>query len=324
MSMITVYNLSHQYDGNPVVHNVSFAVEKGEIFGLLGPNGAGKSTIVNILITLLKNKAGTVLIDGLDLKEKQDLIRRRLGVIFQDPSLDERLTAYENLYFHARLYHVPRRRMKERIEEVLHRVDLCARRHDPVSKFSGGMKRRLEIARGILHEPAILFLDEPTRGLDPQNRRRIWDDINELRQRDKLTVFLTTHSMAEAETCDRIAIVDRGRMIASDTPAHLKKRVGGDLIVLRTDDNVGVRRVIQEGFQVEVLLEQDALKIAGADSAAFLPRLFDACSAKIIAVDVKKPTLEDVFIKLTGREIRDTEAGAGERLKNMVRTRRLK
>ncbi|SEM11970.1 ABC-2 type transport system ATP-binding protein [Syntrophus gentianae] len=224
--MISVERVSHSFNGHPALNNLSFRVAPGECFGLLGPNGAGKSTLINILVTLLQPDSGSVAINGWPLETEAAKIRSSIGVLFQDSSLDERLTAYENLYFHAMFYHVPPREAPQRIAGLLALIGLADRSHDLVITFSGGMKRRLEIARSILHHPRVLLLDEATVGLDPQARRRIWDYIATLRRTYSLTVLLTTHYLEEAEICDRIAILDKGAVIACDTPARLKELHG--------------------------------------------------------------------------------------------------
>ena len=220
--MIRIEGVTHAFNGYKALNNLSFHVEPGECFGLLGPNGAGKSTLINILVTLLQPDSGAVVINGWPLATEPAKIRSSIGVLFQDSSLDERLTAYENLYFHAMFYHVPPSEVPQRIAALLEMVGLSDRNNDLVITFSGGMKRRLEIARSILHRPQILLLDEATVGLDPQARRRIWDYLAELRRNRQLTVLLTTHYLEEAEICDRIAILDHGAVIACDTPARLK------------------------------------------------------------------------------------------------------
>ena len=224
MPIIEVEHLVKRFGGTAAVDDVSFAVEPGELFAFLGPNGAGKTTTINILCTLLAPTSGTTRVAGFDCLRQPTQVRARIGIIFQDPSLDERLTAWENLLFHAMIYHVPRRERRERIEQVLAMVELTDRRSTIVKRFSGGMKRRLEIARGLLHRPTLLFLDEPTIGLDPQTRRRLWAFIGRLRQESQMTIFLTTHYLEEAEVCDRVAIMDHGRLVALDTPAVLKQR----------------------------------------------------------------------------------------------------
>lgn len=221
--MINVEGVTHSFNGYKALDNLSFHVHPGECFGLLGPNGAGKSTLINILVTLMQPDSGTVTISGWPLATEPAKIRSAIGVLFQDSSLDERLTAYENLYFHAMFYHVPSREAVKRIAVLLEMVGLAGRSHDLVITFSGGMKRRLEIARSILHHPQILLLDEATVGLDPQARRRIWDYLSELRRNQQLTVLLTTHYLEEAEICDRIAVLDHGAIIACDSPARLKE-----------------------------------------------------------------------------------------------------
>ena len=220
--MIEVDHLVKRYDEVVAVDDLSFSVEPGELFGFLGPNGAGKTTTISILCTLLAPTSGHTRVAGFDCLRQPRDVRTQIGIIFQDPSLDERLTAWENLLFHAMIYHVPARERRARIEAVLAMVDLSDRRDTIVKKFSGGMKRRLEIARGLLHRPKILFLDEPTIGLDPQTRRRMWEFIHSLRADHQITLFLTTHYMEEAEACDRVAIIDHGRLVALGTPAALK------------------------------------------------------------------------------------------------------
>jgi len=224
MSIIEVEHLVKRYDGTVAVDDLSFTVEPGELFGFLGPNGAGKTTTINVLCTLLAPTAGSTRVAGFDCQRQPTSVRTQIGIIFQDPSLDERLTAWENLLFHAMIYHVPARQRRARIDAVLEMVGLADRRQTIVRQFSGGMKRRLEIARGLLHHPRVLFLDEPTLGLDPQTRRRLWECLAALRRDHRLTLFLTTHYLEEAEVCDRVAIIDHGRLVALDTPALLKQR----------------------------------------------------------------------------------------------------
>jgi ABC-2 type transport system ATP-binding protein len=219
---ITVDGLTRKFGGLTAVDNISFTVNEGEVFGFLGPNGAGKTTTINMLCTLLKPTAGKAMVSGHDVTREPNLVRKDIGIIFQDPSLDDRLKAEDNLRFHGYLYHMAKKDIEQRIPEVLKLVELYDRRKDMVRKFSGGMKRRLEIARGLMHCPAILFLDEPTIGLDPQTRAHIWDYVLKMRKDASLTVFMTTHYMQEAEVCDRVAIMDNGKIIALDTPKNLK------------------------------------------------------------------------------------------------------
>lgn len=221
---ITVKNLSKHFGRTIAVDTISFAVEKAEVFGFLGPNGAGKTTTINILCTLLIPTSGEAIVNGFNVVHSPNEVRRSIGIIFQDPSLDERLTAYENLNFHGMIYHLPSGVRKRRIEEVLDMVGLYSKKDRIVRTFSGGMKRRLEIARGLMHSPEVLFLDEPTTGLDPQTRKYIWDYILELSQKEKISVFLTTHYMDEAEICRRVGIIDHGKIVDLDTPEALKNK----------------------------------------------------------------------------------------------------
>src|SRR6266516_3167746 len=237
MNIIHVENLIKKFGTITAVDNIQLNVESGQMFGFLGPNGAGKSTTIKILATLLRPTAGKAVVAGFDVLTNPNEVRRSIGLVFQDQSLDDRLTAQENLWFHAMLYDLPSSVFVERANDVLRLVDLLDRRHSLVRTYSGGMKRRLEIARGLLHHPKVLFLDEPTIGLDPQTRRHIWQYLMKLRQQEGVTMFMTTHYMEEAEHCDRIAVIDHGKIVALDTPEHLKGLVGGDIISVRTSDN---------------------------------------------------------------------------------------
>ncbi|HEY6010506.1 MAG TPA: ATP-binding cassette domain-containing protein, partial [Nitrospirota bacterium] len=259
MSIINVNNLSKKFKSLTAVDGISFSVNEGEVFGFLGPNGAGKSTTINILCTLLSPTSGGARIAGYDCVKDPDQVRSAIGLIFQDTTLDTGLTAYENLKFHAYLYNLDRKLTERRIDEMLAVVELRNRKHDLIKNFSGGMKRRLEIARGLLHYPRVLFLDEPTLGLDPQTRNTIWDFINTLRTREKITVFMTTHYMEEAENCDRIAIIDHGKIIAEDTPAALKQVVQGDVIHLVTEDNQRAISEIQLLFRISAREENGGI-----------------------------------------------------------------
>ncbi len=331
--MIDVRNLSYSFDGNlpDAVADVSFTVEKGSVFGLLGPNGAGKSTVVNILVTLLAPGSGTVAIGGYRAPENTNRIRELIGVVFQDPSLDDRLTACENLRYHAELYHVPRSEIARRVEESLERVKLRERRHDTVSRFSAGMKRRLEIARSMMHEPRVLVLDEPTAGLDPQSRRDFWEHVRRLKEDSGLTVMLTTHYTEEAEICDSIAVMNHGRIVALDTPERLKKDRCRDVIVIQARNPESVRRAIETYLRTLIPERPEIVELSGnsievrvRDSSAFLPLLIDAVGPGMITgMRIKTATIEDAFIDLTGKDLRDLECGNPERLRNTVRSRRL-
>jgi len=305
MSIITVDNLSKKFKSLTAVDGISFEVNEGEVFGFLGPNGAGKTTTISILCTLLSPTGGSAAIAGFDCANRPDDVRRSIGLIFQDTTLDAGLTAYENLKFHAYLYNLDRRLTETRIDEMLGVVELQGRKHDLIKNFSGGMKRRLEIARGLLHYPRVLFLDEPTLGLDPQTRNTIWDFINRLRKQETITVFMTTHYMEEAENCDRIAIIDAGKIIAIDTPARLKEMVHGDVIHLVTADNQGASAEIRRTFNIEAREENGGLALEVEKGDEFIPRLLHGLTVRTLSVSLKKPTLNDVFLKLTGRTIRE-------------------
>lgn len=322
--IVQVDKLVKKYGDIVAVDQVSFNVEAGEIFGFLGPNGAGKTTTINVLCTLIKPTSGTAYLNGFDVAKHPNQVRQSIGLVFQDPSLDERLTAMENLQFHAMIYNVPRAVRQRRFEEVLCMVELYDRRNDVVKTFSGGMRRRLEIARGLLHHPKVLFLDEPTIGLDPQTRAHIWQYILTLRERENLTIFLTTHYMDEAAVADRIAIIDHGKIVALDTPDRLKAQVGGDVVSLRTiDDGRAAAEIRQRyGFDVRVNGNGQGLSFEVPNGEEFIPRLItDLRAITINSISLRRPTLDDVFLKLTGRQIRDAEAGEREVVRAMMRGR---
>ena len=318
-SAIEVSGLTKRFKGLVAVDRVSFAVESGEVFGFLGPNGAGKTTTVRMLTTLSRPSAGQARVAGYDTVREHDSVRRSIGIIFQDPSLDDRLTAWENLRFHAMIYRVPRREVKDRIARALTWMQLEDRARDLVRNFSGGMKRRLEICRGLLHAPRVLFLDEPTLGLDPQTRSRIWGRLLELRQEQDVTLFLTTHYMDEAENCDRIAIIDHGRIVALDTPEALKASVRGDVVRVVTADDELARIEIAERFGIRAGTDSGGLVLEVEDGAGFVPRLVRGLPVLVRSVSVHPPTLDDVFLKLTGHEIRDSEASEHDKLRSRMR-----
>ncbi|MFC1663361.1 ATP-binding cassette domain-containing protein [Patescibacteria group bacterium] len=320
MNVIEVKNLSRQFKELFAVDGVSFDVKQGEIFGFLGPNGAGKTTTINMLITLLKPTSGQALVDGHDIQQAKDKVRSSIGIIFQDPSLDDKLTAKENLKFHAWLYNLSGKKAETRINEMLKIVELENRQKDLIETYSGGMKRRLEIARGLLHYPKVLFLDEPTIGLDPQTRARIWDYIIKLRQQEDITMFMTTHYMDEAEYCDRIAIMDKGKIIALDTPENLKDTVGGDVITLKTDDNQKATQEIKDKFNLTATAKDGEILITKDGGEEFIPQLFSRLTVGVKRVDIHQPTLNDVFLKLTGREIREEEATNKDKMKQQYNT----
>ena len=322
MAMIDVDKVRKTFDETVAIDEVSFKVHEGEVFGFLGPNGAGKTTTINILCTLLKPTAGEATLNGYDVVKSPHDVRSSIGIVFQDPSLDERLTARENLNFHALIYNVPKEKREERINKMLDLVDLASRQNDIVRTFSGGMKRRLEIGRGLLHFPKVLFLDEPTLGLDPQTRHHIWEYLHELREKEKITIFLTTHYMDEAENCDRVAIIDHGKIVALDTPSELKKSIGGDTVSLKTKDNIKAAKEIEASLKLQVIVDEDAIFIKTANGESLLPKLIDNLTIPINSVSVHRPTLEDVFLHLTGRQMRDEQGSAMESMRSHVRALR--
>ncbi len=313
MSIIRVEDLVKRYNGIEAVKGVSFEVNDGETFGFLGPNGAGKTTTINILCTLLGFDSGSAFVNGCDCRTEQHRVRSSIGLVFQEITLDNELTAYENLKFHCYMYDMEKRLAEARIEEILEVVGLRERRDDAVRKFSGGMKRRLEIARGLLHRPRVLFLDEPTLGLDPQTRIHIWEFIRKLKKTEGNTVFMTTHYMEEAEACDRVAIIDNGSIIACARPEELKMSLKGDTVNIRTADDARACSEIEGKFGLKAKKLEDGLSLLVEGGDKFIPRLFERLDTEILSVNLKKPTLEDVFINLTGREIRDDGAPARHR-----------
>ena len=304
------------------MQGVDFEVHAGETFGFLGPNGAGKSTTINMLCTLLRPTGGRAEVAGYDIVTQRNDVRREIGLVFQDTTLDTYLTAAQNLRFHGQLYGVPAARLETRMRQVLELVGLWDRRDKDVATFSGGMKRRLEIARGLLHSPRVLFLDEPTVGLDPQTRASIWEYLNELRHQEDLTIFLTTHYMDEAEHCDRIAIMDAGQIVALDTPQALKAAIGTDRIRLETDDAEAAAAAIKRQFGLEASSKGDVLELHVPDGERFVPRLLADLGVAVRSVSVTRPTLDDVFMTYTGRTIRDAEANPGSEMAAMFRGRR--
>jgi ABC-2 type transport system ATP-binding protein len=317
---IHVEGLEKRFGDVHAVRGVGFEVYAGETFGFLGPNGAGKSTTINMLCTLLRPTAGRATVAGFDVVAQRDDVRREIGLVFQDTTLDGYLSAAQNLRFHGQLYGVPSEQLEVRMRQVLELVGLWERRDKDVQTFSGGMKRRLEIARGLLHSPRVLFLDEPTVGLDPQTRASIWEYLDELRRQEDLTIFLTTHYMDEAEHCDRIAIMDAGQIVALDTPQALKGAIGTDRIRLVTTDDEAAAAAIAERFGLETSVKADGLVLQVADGESFVPRLLADLGIPVRSVSVSRPTLDDVFMAYTGRTIRDAE-GAGPQIPAMFRAR---
>lgn len=322
MDVIEASNIVKRFGELEAVKGVSFTVKEGEIFGFLGPNGAGKTTTINILCTLLKPTAGQAKVNGHDVIKERSQVRQSIGLVFQEPALDDYLTAEQNLRFHGYAYGVPRNVLEPRLKELLEMMELWDRRKGKISTYSGGMKRRLEIARGLLHHPRVLFLDEPTLGLDPQTRRRIWDYIHDLRKRENLAIFMTTHYMDEAENCDRIAIIDYGRTVALDTLEKLKDGVGGDVISIKTEDNEAAVRLLEGQYKFKPSIENGIVSFTVSHGEEFLPGFVSGFPLRLISIGLRRPTLEDVFLKLTGRNIREQEVDSIQQMKNMARMRR--
>jgi ABC-2 type transport system ATP-binding protein len=320
--IISVENLTKTFDGITAVNDISFKVEEGTIFGFLGPNGAGKTTTINILCTLLSPTSGSAFIAGHDCTKESSVVRKSIGIVFQDTTLDKDLTAYENLIFHAYLYNVAKNEMRDRVDNVLRFVDLYDRKDDLVKKFSGGMKRRLEVARGLIHRPRVLFLDEPTLGLDPQSRTNLWEFIAELPDRHNVTIFMTTHYMEEAEVCDRIAIIDKGKIIAMGTPDELKKTVGGDVVSIMTTDNINAKKEIERLFGFDVSEKEKELYMTCSKGDTCIPEIIRTIGEKVLSVRVQRPTLNDVFLKLTGKTIREEEVSLNDSIKESIRAYR--
>jgi ABC-2 type transport system ATP-binding protein len=310
---VSARGLSKRYGTITAVDAVDLDVIAGETFGFLGPNGAGKSTTIGMLCTLVSPTSGSARVAHHDVVRERDEVRRSIGLVFQDTTLDGYLTAAQNLRFHAELYGIPRASVPDRLERVLTMVGLWDRRDSLVATFSGGMKRRLEIARGLMHLPRVLFLDEPTIGLDPQTRSSIWGYLYELQRDSDITIFLTTHYMDEAEYCDRIAIIDRGRIIALDTPGALKASVGHDRIQIQTADDHAAIAALRDRFGIDATTAEGAVMFGVVGGEEFVPRLFAELGVQIRSVSVSRPSLDDVFMSYTGKTIRDAEQKSSDR-----------
>ncbi len=315
---IEVSGLTKRYGEVDAVRGIDLAVYPGETFGFLGPNGAGKTTTIKILCTLANATSGTAKVAGLDTATQRDAVRRNIGLVFQDTTLDGYLTAEQNLRFHAEMYGVPKDALMARMRQVLDMVGLWDRKDSLVSTFSGGMQRRLEIARGLLHAPHVLFLDEPTVGLDPQTRSSIWAYINELKGREDITIFLTTHYMDEAEHCDRIAIIDHGQIVAIDTPEALKASVGKDRVQIHTADDRAAIAALARTFGIDAAIHEGAVTFPVQAGEQFVPRLFSELRIPIRSVSVSRPSLDDVFMSYTGKTIRDAEASGTDAMRQMA------
>ena len=319
METIVTSKLTKKYGSLVAVNGIDLTVNKGEIFGLLGPNGAGKTTTLMMLSSLLKSTSGTAYINGFDVLTQASRVRESIGMVFQDPSSDPVLTAYENLKLHALLYDVPMKSINSKIDEVLKLVDLDKRKNDIVKTFSGGMRRRMEIARGLLHQPHVFFLDEPTLGLDPQTRDHIWQYIKDLAQKIEMTIVLTTHYMEEAEKlCHRIAIIDHGNIVALDTPQNLIRGLGGDTVMLRGD--LQIEKLKSLPFVKEIREGENGCRLSVENSGKNLQELL--CTAgSVDFVEVHSPDLNDVFLHYTGRAMREEEGDATDFMRNMSRAR---
>ncbi len=327
MIAIRTEALTKEYDGLKAVDDVSLEIEEGELFGLLGPNGAGKTTLVHMLATVTSPTSGSAEVAGKGIGEDPTAVRSSIGIIFQDPSSDEQLTGRENLDFHGRMYGIPKERRERRTQELLEMVDLEDRAEDLVKEYSGGMRRRLELARGFLHKPEILFLDEPSLGLDPQTRRKIWDYIQKLNDAEGVTMVLTTHYMEEADyLCGRVGIIDHGEIIALDTPENLKSELGGDVINLEAEEKEKAAELLEDVDSVKkIKLTDEGLQLSVDDGKGSIPRVLTIAQnngVRIKSVGLRTPTLEDVFIHHTGRRIREEKAGAKERERMKRRAQR--
>lgn len=314
---IEVEGAVKRYGRTTALDGVDLRVEQGAFYALLGPNGAGKTTLVHILCTIHRPDAGRARIDGWDVVRRPVRARRSLGVVFQEPSVDDRLTVRENLDFHGLIYGVPRALRRRRVPELLELVELADWRDKLVRSLSSGMKRRLEIARALVHDAHVLVLDEPTVGLDVQSRERIWEHVGRLRRERSLTVVVTTHYIEEVEACDRVCIIDGGRILAEDTPEALKERSGRELVRVRPRDGAGREALLAELGDAVVSAEGDI--VAASAGPAFVERLLDRCAPHIRELSVERPSLQSVFLALTGRELRDREAGARERTRQFGR-----
>ncbi len=303
--LVQIENLTHSYDGRPALRGVGFSVYAGEIFGILGPNGGGKTTLFRILATLFQAGGGRALVAGFDVAQQPQQVRSRLGVVFQSPSVDGKLTVAENLQHQGRLYGLHGALLEQRLTGLLQRFGLQERRHELVENLSGGLRRRVELAKGLLHHPAILLLDEPSTGLDPGARKDLWDLLRSLQNGESVTALLTTHLLEEAEKCDRLAILDAGRLIALGTPEELKARIGGDVIMLNSAQPELLRQRCRELFQIEATLVDGRLRLERAHGHEFVPKLIEAFPGMITSLTIGKPTLEDVFIKETGHQFWD-------------------
>ena len=308
--IIEVKDFVKQYGKFTAVKNINFTVDEGSVFAFLGPNGAGKSTTINTLCTIFEKTSGTLLIDGKDVSTQKNEVRKSIGVVFQDSTLDKKMTVEENLKMHCVFYKVPKSEVEERIKFVLELVDLLEWRKKPVASLSGGMKRRVEIARGLMHYPKVLFLDEPTTGLDPQTRAHVWEYILRLQKEKNITIFLTTHYMDEAEICGKVAIMDDGHIIAHDTPFGLKKAYTKDRAYITTGNPAALESLL-DSHGVHYEKREKYHRVDMGEVPEFL-QILSECRADISDIEIRKGTLNDVFLEITGREIREADASASK------------
>jgi ABC-2 type transport system ATP-binding protein len=305
---IETRHLTKAYNHFKAVDSIDITVDNGEIFGLLGPNGAGKTTTVSMLCTILKPTSGSAFVNGFDIVKQANQVRKSIGIVFQDPSVDDRLTGRENLYMHANLYGVPASEQKERIDRILKLIELEDRANDLLRTYSGGMRRRLELGRGLIHYPKVLFLDEPTVGLDPQTRDHIWKYIKELKETHDITVVLTTHYMDEADRLsDRIAIMDHGKVVVLDTPSKLKETLEGDVVTVRANQIDELSKLVSKWLGLKTRIIDGTLEITVPNAQAAMPRIMEIATQNSIYVESllsRGPNLEDVFLHYTGRSIR--------------------
>ena len=321
---VKTFNLVKNFDKLTAVDGLSIDVKRGEIFGLLGPNGAGKSTTLKMLCTILKPTSGSAKINGFDVVKQQDSVRRSVGIVFQDSSVDIRLTGRENMDMHAELYDVDLSVKNKRIDELLKLVELYERADEPVKNYSGGMKRRLEMARGLIHHPKILFLDEPTLGLDPQTRGKIWEYIKNLKLEKEISIIITTHYMEEAETlCDRVGIIDHGKIVVLGTPKNLIKEVGEDIVSIKLTDNSKSSKFKNLEFikRVEVGERLDLILANGAESIPKICRYAAENDIEIKSLELRTPTLNDVFLQVVGHELRSEHANGKDRMRTFMKKR---
>ena len=309
-AIISVRDLVHRYQDRTALNGISFEVHPAELFGLLGPNGSGKTTLFRILSTLMVPSAGAAHVAGLDVVREPAALRRHIGVVFQAQSVDPKLTAYENLWHQGHLYGLRGPALKIRIEEILTRVGLLDRARDRVEAFSGGMQRRIELAKGLLHHPKVLLLDEPTTGLDPGARRDLWQYLQILRDQEHVSVIVTTHLMEEAEHCDRLAILNEGRLVALGTPTELTREIGGDVVLLEARDPEKLAERIRSMFHVDAIAMGAHVRLEIENGHRFVPDVVEAFPGEIQALSVSKPTLEDVFIHRTGHKFWNEEPPA--------------